>query len=175
MSNWTVICPGLTLGTHDELAPGPCVAVNSSLITAQRKGWKVDYLCIHDGLTAITPFPEDIPTVWTQERYLKNFPDAEVYSNHSGHFENEHLGMWGIKFFKRTAFIAVAIAITRGAKVVSIYGMDMDGVGYSDGEDKNNRKVHQWNKRWEPESKCMLAAFENWERRGIVINRVPGK
>lgn len=76
---------------------------------------------------------------------------------------------WGL----RTIFTAILLAIKKGAKLIRLYGADMNGQGYFK-EGLENHRTRHTDLRWEAEIREFEAVKEECLRHGIEIIRVKG-
>lgn len=203
---WTVLAPGPSLermlGVEVQegrytLAPGPVVAVNSAILTADRFGVRVSFWCCVDrpelhrqSLKVLKRAIqrgefEQHPVVWCQcsshllwekEGYaIWPHPTAEVYFRQAC-FAN---GRQGHERKARFGNLSILTAVTRvvglGVKNVDVLGVDMAGEGYADGVDMKQRNEKQWRTRWEEEKNRWRVACEEWKEAGCEVVRVMPK
>lgn len=187
-TRWAILCPGPSLAevTHIEgravaainhaiLYPGECI--NAWVVHDPPKNlWGRDDLhkqAISDKLAICNP------EIWCSEAHALAYQEAYPRLLIEGHERNakkylqKSLGWEEAKTIGSLG-IAVAGAVTRGAKEIHLYGCDMMGSSDYDprtGEPMpNGRGESDWDMRWERE-RAWLKEIAAWlaQKRGVAL------
>jgi len=175
MKDWTIIAPGpsLKLLTKEEFQPrGPVVAINNAILS----GLPADFWALqdvpvrfeHTWVHLSLEERKNSPLIWCRDvneaRWRElgfrtwGHPDSEE------NFRAEYVHSAAkVCYTHLTLLTAIARAVALGARYISLYGVDMAGVGYSYGIDYINRIASHWPIRWIDEKKVFGIARQQWE------------
>jgi len=192
MRSWGICCPGPSLplkATRHKINKDGCdylVALNCAVFSSI----KFDYWTMLD----IEMFEScyckslylqiDLKAIvlWIPKRWIKDIPrDHDPINNFFNGFKKETF-FYGsaspfsvpipniTSWWNYSLFVAIAEAITRGAKIINIYGSDMCGTEYFRRGFKNGRTRHN-EKRWAEESAIFNIIKYECKKHDICIVR----
>lgn len=187
MTKWGIICPGPSLAlreTKERIVQDPLdyrVAVNGAII----EGLAFDYWAVSDMEvfeTCAKKVNKPFPIIWCPERwrgYIHDpaFPAADFFCFSHECFPTAadtpltsmtHLPVEGVHWRETTFFIAIFLAIARGADIIFLYGVDHAGKGYFKKGLENYRAIHT-DQRWHQERAEMELIIKKAGDSGIVI------
>ena len=190
MRSWGICCPGPSLylrATQQQINNDEVdylVALNCAVFGSI----KFDYwamldiemfkTCSSKSLFLVRP---DI-VLWIPKRWITDIPrDYDPLKNFFNEFKRETFS-YGLaspfsvpipnitSWWNYSLFVAIAEAITRGAKIINIYGSDMCGTEYFRRGFKNGRTRHN-EKRWAEESAIFNIIKYECKKHDICIVR----
>jgi hypothetical protein len=190
---WSILAPGPSLvswSTENKvnrfLPTGPVIAVNNAALS----GLPHDFICAIDSPKGFSKLHQ---TVSSEDKLkmvvLCRNGTADAWRNMGykvwphAHLEKDFIAMhWprnrhppDARFGAYSVTTAMLRAVGAGAEALHIYGMDMDGVGYSYGEDYRKRNARQWNSRWVSERPIIIKCFQSVVDAGVDIYRIMPK
>jgi hypothetical protein len=182
---WSILCPGPSLGfdfLHDPY--DQLIAVNGAVTMGCVDYWaicdvEVFSVCMHE-----SPWILGYPTIlWIPERWYCDISNMSILRSYFERFKREVFnsadnGVFAasmplgrdIPWRERTMFMAIALAVLKGARVISIYGADLKGEGYFSAGLTNLRTRHTA-KRWEEERYWLSRIMRECKRHGIRVRR----
>lgn len=195
ITNFTILCPGPSLSLFSTkqkiIKEGKScfIAVNGAIL--------FDFVCDYWAVQDIEVFETALKliinwkpflfstTLWIPERWLidipqdydrlresfNRFPIESFPSNKVEDFNNSMPFGKHINWRKYTLFMAIALAIKKGAQIIKLYGVDWSGKGYFKPKLENERTIHN-EKRWNEEMQMFREIELECEKRGIKIIRM---
>ena len=195
-SEWTILAPGPSIKALEAGAAasgyhmsGPIVAVTHGVLCPVR----ADFWAVQDHPDAMRQVWEpmsrrarsDGPVVWCRERFMREWLELgfRVWP-HVGpedpHEEEKFRAAYvrepakDVRYTSLTVLVAVARAITYGARRIVTFGVDMAGDGYGYKlSDRHGRAAAGWAERWRTERQTWDAAIHAWAQ-STGVTFVPG-
>lgn len=156
MNNWSILCPGPSLRRYIqfEADQGCIISVNSAILKCTADYWAIiddetfESVLNKVGQTQLKVMIGDT-TLWVPEKWQGRATRGkirpifwsfkrETFGNLPAEMDIGHGWRWN----ERTVFAAIALAIKKGARVIRIYGADMQGSGYCVKGVENKKMVH---------------------------------
>lgn len=171
MSNWAVLCPGPSLSKVKSIqaALGCVIAVNSAILRFPEttRFWAMldgEVFASCAGRIDLKKLAAKPVTLWTHHNFENSGRSADW--NHETHelFRTFSALQWknlsmllpvgsDIEWQNYSFFTAIALAIIGRARLIRVYGADLDGNGYFTDGFTNFRTDHR-PARWEHESEA---------------------
>ncbi len=193
LTEWVIFCPGpslkgLKLSDVDKYEQSQAIAVNGAVL----KRFPAKYWAMIDS-DAFTSVLHDITAgqiieiskqhiLWIPDNWLTHF---EKWSHDYWYFFRIFFyDTWPtsrlselmpfarhLKWDNCSMFAAMALAISKGAEKIKIYGAEMGGIGYFKEGLENYRTNHK-EKRWQDEREKFEQIVKECDDHGIKIERI---